>query len=77
MSNLQVGGDAEYKICEGIRSGKITKPVVAWCIGKLTEVTLRLFINLIFFFIIFYILSFYKLFYHSSNCIFILGLRSL
>ncbi|KAL9966324.1 hypothetical protein ACROYT_G024378 [Oculina patagonica] len=29
----EVGGTEEYKICEAIKSGKVTKPVVVWCIG--------------------------------------------
>jgi ATP citrate (pro-S)-lyase len=29
----EVGGVEEYDICESIKSGEITKPVVAWCIG--------------------------------------------
>lgn len=29
----QIGGTEEYKICQGIREGRITKPVVCWCIG--------------------------------------------
>ncbi|KAJ3256207.1 citrate synthase [Boothiomyces macroporosus] len=29
----EVGGDEEYLIAEAVKSGKITKPVVAWCIG--------------------------------------------
>uniref|UniRef100_A0A915L9M2 ATP citrate synthase n=1 Tax=Romanomermis culicivorax TaxID=13658 RepID=A0A915L9M2_ROMCU len=29
----EVGGIEEYSVCEAIRSGKITKPLVAWCIG--------------------------------------------
>lgn len=29
----EVGGVEEYEVCEAIRSGKITKPLVAWCIG--------------------------------------------
>ncbi|OWA50935.1 ATP-citrate synthase [Hypsibius exemplaris] len=29
----EVGGVEEYEICSAIESGKITKPVVAWCIG--------------------------------------------
>jgi len=29
----EVGGVEEYKVCEAIKSGRITKPVVAWCIG--------------------------------------------
>ncbi|CAB1337838.1 unnamed protein product, partial [Coregonus sp. 'balchen'] len=28
-----VGGTEEYKICQGIKEGRITKPVVCWCIG--------------------------------------------
>lgn len=30
---LQIGGTEEYKICEAIQRGRITKPVVCWCIG--------------------------------------------
>lgn len=34
MSTLvQIGGTEEYKICEAIKQGRITKPVVCWCIG--------------------------------------------
>ncbi|KAL2912579.1 ATP citrate lyase subunit 1 [Polyrhizophydium stewartii] len=29
----EVGGVEEYAIAEAVKSGKITKPVVAWCIG--------------------------------------------
>eukprot|EP01090_Pellita_catalonica_P012778 TRINITY_DN2861_c0_g1_i2.p1 TRINITY_DN2861_c0_g1~~TRINITY_DN2861_c0_g1_i2.p1 ORF type:complete len:741 (-),score=131.34 TRINITY_DN2861_c0_g1_i2:80-2152(-) len=29
----EVGGVEEYQICEALQSGKITKPLVAWCIG--------------------------------------------
>ncbi|KAJ1983550.1 ATP citrate lyase subunit 1 [Dimargaris verticillata] len=29
----EVGGVEEYKVAEAVRSGKITKPVIAWCIG--------------------------------------------
>jgi len=29
----EVGGVDEYEICEAIQSGKLTKPIVAWCIG--------------------------------------------
>uniref|UniRef100_A0A3P8VAY4 ATP-citrate synthase n=1 Tax=Cynoglossus semilaevis TaxID=244447 RepID=A0A3P8VAY4_CYNSE len=29
----EVGGTEEYKICQGITEGRITKPVVCWCIG--------------------------------------------
>lgn len=33
LSSTQIGGTEEYKICQGIREGRITKPVVCWCIG--------------------------------------------
>ncbi|XP_078572223.1 ATP-citrate synthase-like isoform X2 [Branchiostoma floridae x Branchiostoma japonicum] len=29
----EVGGTEEYKICEALKDGTITKPIVAWCIG--------------------------------------------
>lgn len=29
----EIGGNEEYKICNGIKEGRITKPVVSWCIG--------------------------------------------
>lgn len=29
----QIGGTEEYKICRGVKEGRITKPVVCWCIG--------------------------------------------
>lgn len=29
----QVGGVEEYEIAKAIKSGRIFKPVVAWCIG--------------------------------------------
>uniref|UniRef100_A0A8C9TG09 ATP-citrate synthase n=1 Tax=Scleropages formosus TaxID=113540 RepID=A0A8C9TG09_SCLFO len=29
----EIGGTEEYKICDGIRTGRITKPMVCWCIG--------------------------------------------
>jgi ATP citrate (pro-S)-lyase len=29
----EVGGVEEYGICEAIKSGKLTKPLIAWCIG--------------------------------------------
>ena len=31
--HLQVGGTEEYKICEAIKDGRITKKIVCWCIG--------------------------------------------
>ena len=33
MCCTQVGGIEEYKICDGLKSGRLFKPVVAWCIG--------------------------------------------
>lgn len=29
----EVGGVEEYEVCRAIRDGRITKPLVAWCIG--------------------------------------------
>lgn len=29
----QIGGTEEYKICDAIKQGRISKPVVCWCIG--------------------------------------------
>jgi ATP citrate (pro-S)-lyase len=29
----EVGGNEEYLVCEAIKSKRVTKPVVAWCIG--------------------------------------------
>ena len=33
LSVLQVGGVEEYEIAEAVKSGRIFKPIVAWCIG--------------------------------------------
>ena len=33
----EVGGTEEYKIVEGLKSGKLTKPVVSWCIGTCSQ----------------------------------------
>ncbi|MGM0533415.1 MAG: citrate/2-methylcitrate synthase [Campylobacterota bacterium] len=33
----EVGGIEEYKVIEAIQSGKITKPVIAWCIGTIAK----------------------------------------
>jgi len=35
---LQVGGKDEHEICRAIKDGRITKPVVAWCIGTCASV---------------------------------------
>jgi ATP citrate (pro-S)-lyase len=29
----EVGGTEEYKICEALKDGRITKPLIAWCMG--------------------------------------------
>ena len=29
----QVGGIEEYKICDALKSGRLFKPIVGWCIG--------------------------------------------
>ncbi len=33
----EVGGTEEYKVIEAIKSGTITKPVIAWCIGTIAK----------------------------------------
>ena len=33
----EVGGREEYKVIEAIKSGKITKPIIAWCIGTIAK----------------------------------------
>jgi len=33
----EVGGSDEYEICSALESGRITKPVVAWCIGTCAQ----------------------------------------
>jgi len=33
----EVGGELEYKVAEAIKSGLITKPVIAWCIGTIAK----------------------------------------
>ena len=30
---LKVGGIEEYSICDAIKTGRLFKPIVAWCIG--------------------------------------------
>jgi len=34
----EVGGVDEYEICKAIKDGRITKPIVAWCIGTCASV---------------------------------------
>ena len=33
----EVGGTEEYKVIEAVKSGKIKKPIVAWCIGTIAK----------------------------------------
>ena len=33
----EVGGTEEYKVIEAIKAGKITKPIIAWCIGTIAK----------------------------------------
>jgi len=33
----EVGGTEEYKVIEAIQDGRITKPVIAWCIGTIAK----------------------------------------
>jgi len=33
----EVGGIEEYQVCEAIKNGVITKPIVAWCIGTCAD----------------------------------------
>jgi ATP citrate (pro-S)-lyase len=33
----EVGGTEEYKVCEAIKAGRLTKPLVAWCIGTCAD----------------------------------------
>lgn len=30
----EVGGTEEYKVCDALKKGQLSKPLVAWCIGK-------------------------------------------
>jgi len=33
----EVGGTEEYKVIEAVKDGRITKPVIAWCIGTIAK----------------------------------------
>ncbi len=33
----EVGGREEYKVIEAVKEGRITKPIVAWCIGTIAK----------------------------------------
>eukprot|EP01117_Protostelium_nocturnum_P013289 TRINITY_DN4946_c0_g1_i1.p1 TRINITY_DN4946_c0_g1~~TRINITY_DN4946_c0_g1_i1.p1 ORF type:complete len:1079 (-),score=428.62 TRINITY_DN4946_c0_g1_i1:167-3403(-) len=34
----EVGGVEEYELCDAIKSGKITKPIIAWCMGTCAKI---------------------------------------
>jgi ATP citrate (pro-S)-lyase len=34
----EVGGVDEYQICDALKTGRITKPLVAWCIGTCASI---------------------------------------
>lgn len=34
----EVGGIDEYEVCEAIKSGRISKPLIAWCIGTCASI---------------------------------------
>ena len=34
----EVGGVDEYDVCKAMADGRITKPVVAWCLGTCAKV---------------------------------------
>lgn len=38
----EVGGREEYDVCEALKSKRITKPLIAWCIGKRSALYLLL-----------------------------------
>ena len=33
----EVGGTEEYKVIDAVKSGQITKPIIAWCIGTIAK----------------------------------------
>jgi ATP citrate (pro-S)-lyase len=33
----EVGGIEEYQVCEALKTGRISKPLVAWCIGTCSD----------------------------------------
>ena len=37
MPLFQVGGMEEYHIVDALKEGRITKPLVAWCIGTCSK----------------------------------------
>ncbi|CAN0310330.1 unnamed protein product, partial [Discosporangium mesarthrocarpum] len=34
----EVGGVDEYDVCDALKNGRITKPLVAWCIGTCASI---------------------------------------
>jgi len=42
----EVGGVEEYEVCEALTQKKITKPLVAWCIGTCASKLKHFFIGL-------------------------------
>mmetsp|Transcript_13222 Transcript_13222/g.39330 ORF Transcript_13222/g.39330 Transcript_13222/m.39330 type:complete len:1116 (-) Transcript_13222:129-3476(-) len=34
----EVGGTDEYEVCDAVRTGRISKPIVAWCIGTCASI---------------------------------------
>mmetsp|Transcript_9088 Transcript_9088/g.13592 ORF Transcript_9088/g.13592 Transcript_9088/m.13592 type:complete len:1097 (-) Transcript_9088:51-3341(-) len=34
----EVGGTDEYEVCEALKNGRLTKPLVAWCIGTCASI---------------------------------------
>ena len=34
----EVGGADEYDVCDALKNGRITKPLVAWCIGTCASI---------------------------------------
>lgn len=58
----ELGGDLEYKVVEALKNKRITKPLVAWCIGTCadyitSEVFLRFLSFYAFIFIYFYLIQ--------------------
>ena len=33
----EVGGVEEYLVCDALKNGRMTKPIVAWCIGTCSD----------------------------------------
>merc|ERR1719235_371502 len=37
----EVGGTDEYEVIEAVKSGRITKPMIAWCVGTCASASRR------------------------------------